>query len=429
MNEQSVILKHLETDYSEPIRDPLWRHIYLSAGFKKLVDHPLFQKLGGIKQLGPTYLVYPGATHTRLNHSLGVFYLAKKMIHTLLLSNRIEEISLVGIKSFLAAALLHDLGHFPFAHSLKELPLKTHETLTAEVILSSSIKKIIKMEIGADPEITSSIINSKLPVPRWEVLFFRNLLSGVLDPDKLDYLNRDAYFCGVPYGLQDIDFILSRIVFHENKGIALQIQGLPAVENILFSKYLMYRNVYWHRTVRVATAMIKKAVFMGIRSEIIKSEELYGLDDQEFFSSFSKKLKSLQSLVEDVLLRRLYKTVYEKTFSGEDPFHTGIVDLEKRLIAENRIAEFLSNQFNFPVPGESVIIDIPEPISFEIDLPIQGDEEVLPFIRSGSVFNPSVVKSFVDSLRKVRIMVKPQIAGEISRHKELLPGIERSFQN
>ena len=278
------IIRHLSADYTVPVRDPLWKHIYLSPGLRNIMNHPEFQKLGRIRQLGPASLVYPGASHTRLCHSLGVFYLARRILKTILFSETCpEHLTLKGVKAFLCASLLHDIGHFPHAHSFMELPLIDHEILSGNIIRNSGIADIIRDEIGADPDFTAAIIDSSIPDEgKNELIFFRNILSGVLDPDKLDYLNRDAYFCGVPYGMQDIDFVISQIR-PTSTGIGLTLKGVSAVENVLFSKYLMYKTVYWHSDVRISTALVKKAVYLGLSGNHIKAEELYGMDDHEFF--------------------------------------------------------------------------------------------------------------------------------------------------
>ena len=229
------IIRHINEDYSVPVRDPLWKHIYLTPELRELMNDPEFQKLGRIRQLGPAALVYPGATHTRLNHSLGVFFLARRILKTILLSPDCPRITLEGAKAFLCASMLHDLGHFPHAHSFKELPLEDHELLSGNLIRETGIGRIIKEKIGSDPELTAAIIDDSIPHKgNEELIFFRNILSGVLDPDKLDYLNRDAYFCGVPYGIQDIDFVISQIR-PTPSGIGLTAKGVTAIENILFS--------------------------------------------------------------------------------------------------------------------------------------------------------------------------------------------------
>ncbi len=391
------ILKHLNSDYTEPIRDPRWQNIFLSAGFKSLVSLEPFQNLAGIKQLGPAYHVYPGATHTRLSHSLGVFHLAKRIISQLVGNPDCIPLTLEGVKSFLCAALLHDLGHFPYAHSLKDLPLKDHEVLTGEIILREPVSGCIKNNIGASPQKTAAIVNFEMPDngdP--EIIFFRSILSGVLDPDKLDYLNRDAFFCGVPYGIQDTDFAISKIV-PAGKGIGINAQGISAVENVLFSKYLMYRTVYWHKTVRIATAMIKKAVITSLLDGVISNQDLYGLTDNDFFSGFTEKRSPVMKLIDMVNRRSLYKCVLEIPFSTHNPLHTELCNLERRI------------DFEKTETGDSgctdLIVDIPEPISFEVNLPVVSASGTISYLDSESVFSGPVVEGFTESLRKIRVYV------------------------
>ncbi len=390
------ILDYLNNEFTEPVRDPLWKNIFLSLGIKKLVSLGPFQRLAGIRQLGPAYHVYPGATHTRLAHSLGVFHLSRRLITVLLNDHDCPELSAEGVNSFLCAALLHDLGHFPYAHSLKELPLKEHEELTAEFILSEPIKSCLLNEVGADPLKTAQIVNFKMDAPDAETRFFRNLLSGVLDPDKLDYLNRDAFFCGVPYGIQDTDFVFSKIK-PTSEGIAIKRQGISAIENILFSKYLMYRTIYWHKTVRIATAMIKKAVICALLDGKIKAEDLYGLNDDEFFARFNGDFYPVMKLMDMVNSRELYKCVYETPYDTENDLHNKLSDLEFRLDYEQK-----SLSCNC---CSDIIIDIPEPISFEINLKVIEDRESRQYRDSETVFSAPVVNGFTSSLRKVRIYV------------------------
>src|SRR5512138_464617 len=125
------LLRFLASDFSEPVRDPLWGNIFLSPSLERIAASPPFAKLGRIKQLGPAFLVYPGATHTRRAHSIGVFHMARRLAWALAARGQLDFCTLEGLQSYLVAALCHDLGHFPFAHSLKELPLAEHETLTA----------------------------------------------------------------------------------------------------------------------------------------------------------------------------------------------------------------------------------------------------------------------------------------------------------
>jgi len=415
-NKQQGLLHFLEKEATEPVRDPLWKHIYLFKPFLRIFEEAPVQKLGGIKQLGPTHLVYPGATHTRLNHSLGVYHLAKRIMHQFIPYPIGAELTQEGLTAFLCAALLHDLGHYPFAHSLKELPVSDHEELTGKIIRETSLYRLIREEAKTDPEMVAAIVDETLPDQgSTEVRFYRQILSGVLDPDKLDYLNRDAYFCGVPYGIQDVDFIIGQLEPSRESGMVLKAKGLPAVENILFSKYLMYRTIYWHKTVRIATAMIKKAVYSALTEGVIKEQDLYGLDDQEFYTAFSPSKYSVFSLIHNVKARRLYKCVAEIDYSEENPTHRRLSGLKERTKEEARIAEHISAEIGVKVGPEEVILDIPEPISLEIDLSVAYDRQIIPYPDSGTVFKKPVVDGFTKVLRKIRLIVSGKAAGKLDK--------------
>ncbi|MBN1686605.1 MAG: HD domain-containing protein [Spirochaetales bacterium] len=407
MNERGKIRDYLAYEFTEPIRDPLWNHIYLTPGLKEIAATQAFQKLAGIKQLGPTYMVYPGATHTRLNHSLGVFSLSRRVIQALVSFDSVCTLTAEGVRSFLCAAMLHDLGHFPYAHSLKELPLASHERLTAWIVRDAPLAGVIKEAMHADPEVVAAIVDTGVDAGgSAEIAIYRKILSGVLDPDKLDYLSRDAYFCGVPYGVQDIDFIISKLRYHEPEGLVLDEQGLHAVENVLFSKYLMYRSVYWHKAVRIATAMIKKSIFLGMRDGIIGPSALYGLDDNDFFSKFGSDTYKYSGLVKAVNTRQLYKTVAEAPFVAGNPSHERLLDLDARSELEGEIC----GEINTDATG--VIIDIPEKISFEVELQIERAGDLVPFVKAGTVFSKDVIGGFAGTLRKIRLMVHPDLAVE-----------------
>jgi HD superfamily phosphohydrolase len=374
MREAERILDHLENDYTEPIRDPIWKHIYVSRDLLRVVEHAQFQKLDRIRQLGPSALVYPGATHTRRSHSLGVFHLARRMIMTLVRRNREVDITREGVKAFLCAALLHDIGHFPFAHSLKDLELAAHESLAARLILDD-FAPVIRDSLQVEPGAVAAIIDHGSPYSGSEnVGFYGKLLSGVLDPDKLDYLNRDAYFCGVPYGIQDVDFILEEVYPNSANGVAISPKGITALENILFSKYLMYKTVYWHKTVRIATVMIKKAVAMGLADGVIGKADLYGLDDEQFFARFTSRRYPGFALIEDTRGRLLYKQVLRFPFSDGNPAHTGLEDVHARLDLESSIAREAGQALGRAVSLQDVIVDVPERLSFDIHVPVIDPE-------------------------------------------------------
>jgi HD superfamily phosphohydrolase len=427
-------LDHLIRDYTEPIKDPVWNNILLSPALLRVVALPVFQKLNGIRQLGPTYLVYPGATHTRLSHSLGVFHLARRLaLHLLAQSGGGMPASArepEAVRAFLCAALLHDLGHYPFAHSLKDLEVAGHESLTAEGLLREEVAAVLRREVGVDPELVAAVVDAHRPGPGGEALaFYRRLLSGVLDPDKLDYLNRDAYFCGVPHGVQDVDFALAELRALP-EGLGVTRKGLSAVESILFSKYLMYRSVYWHKTVRIATAMIKKAVLLALEAGALRPGELYGLDDQEFFALAARNSFPPLELAGRVARRQLYKQVASRPLDPALPAHARLSSLPARLAAEQAIAREASRALGRPVSDWSIILDIPEPISFEIDLPVletgePGDGPAArrpgprsrPFAEADSVFTEATVRGFGRALRRISLIAEadPELGAALER--------------
>ncbi len=391
--------------FTEAIRDPVWKHVWLTPEFRDLTLSAPFLRLYRIKQLGPTEYVYPGATHTRASHSIGVYHIALRLLRVLTERCGLEWTSGTGRASFLAAALLHDLGHFPFTHSLKELPLEDHETLTARACLREPLTSLCE-RAGADPTMVARIIDRALPCVDAEILFFRKLLSGVLDPDKLDYLNRDAYYCGVPYGIQDTDFILSHVTAEKDRGLIIDSRAIMSVESVLFSKYLMYRSVYWHKNVRIATAMMKKALFMALESGRVVPEDLYSLDDEgvhALLASFGGTAAFISAAVRS---RALFRTLAE--FDVPADVTLPIENLAERAAAERDITHRLSEIVGETVDESLVIVDIPERISFESDLFI-SDENV-PFSESSTVFSGPVVGRFVSSLRKVRIAIDPELA-------------------
>ncbi|MDR2741886.1 MAG: HD domain-containing protein [Treponema sp.] len=419
----------LREGYTDPVRDVLWGHIYLTPAMAALIRSVPFTRLSRIFQLGPAYEVYPGATHTRAAHSLGVYHLARRLLINLAEKGADSWLSAEGVRSFLCAGLLHDLGHFPYTHSLKELPLIPHEALTANLIRAEPLRSLVGAA-GADPEMTAAIVDTREPCAASdssELRFYRKLLSGVLDPDKLDYLNRDAWYCGVPYGAQDVDFIYSRLYPHPERGIDIDSRGIPGVEAVLFSKYLMYRTVYWHRSVRSATAMIKTAVLSGLRDGVFSKEALYNLDDQGLFGLLAEGSHPRFSLARQVRDGQFYTVAAE--FPFEEAKHGNLTDITARFRYEEALAAKLSRLAGgigtqAAGPGE-LIIDIPEPVSFETDLYVRNERRC--FTESSGILSADVVGGFIKSLRIIRIFVDPIY--ENGLHYNKLYEILHNYQN
>jgi HD superfamily phosphohydrolase len=414
---RAAIIRHLDEEYTEPVRDPVWGSIPLSAGHLRLMEQDAVQRMHRIKQLGPTYLVYPGATHTRFSHSLGVFHIARRIMRSLLRNEWPSGsfgLSAEAVRAFLCAALLHDLGHYPFAHSLKDLDVEEHESLTARRVLSGGMSASIRRDIGVDPGLVAAIVDQSRAYGGGDadaptLAFLRGILSCVLDPDKLDYLNRDAYFCGVPYGIQDVDFVLGEIGAIPGVGLGVTRKGLTAVENVLFSKYLMHRSVYRHKTVRVATAMVKKALVLGLHEGVLAQEQLYWTDDAGFLGVLDASKFGPFALADAVTGRRLYRVACSVPFDATLEAHRRMEHPAQRLEVEEEIAREVGRILGRQVRGEEIIIDVPESLSFDLGLPVLDG---LPSGTSGeageappSVFEPGVIAGFARALRPMALMV------------------------
>jgi HD superfamily phosphohydrolase len=394
---KKTIEASLSEDYSHPVRDALWGHIYMTEKQAQLTESAPFMRLYRIFQLGPVYQVYPGATHTRASHSIGVYHIGRRLLQNIAERGASAWLSNEGVKSFLAACLLHDLGHFPYTHSLKELPLISHEALTGAIIMKEPMKTLIGMS-GAAPQLCAAIIDKENKDSGDELFFYRKLLSGALDPDKLDYLNRDAWYCGVPYGAQDVDFILSGLYPNKERGTDIDSRLIPNVESVLFSKYLMYRTVYWHRNVRAATAMVKKALINSLNAGKITGDELYNLDDTGLFTIL--KEKTGDPLVESVCERRIFAVAAEFSYNQTDI--DNLQKIETRAQFEERLAIELSKA-GLKINKDELIIDIPEPVSFETGLFVL--DEKCSFSDSSSAFKTDIMNSLIKTLYTIRIFI------------------------
>ena len=250
----------------EVVRDPLWNNIRLDAEALAVLDTPAFQRLRYVRQLGHAFLVYPGATHTRFEHALGAYHLARRAIGQLGESGAAPDAATA--RTLRLAALLHDVGHYPFSHALEEAGLPSHEIL-AEQHLGSGELGVVLSDAGVTPGALLPLIQGTSDHP------LAGLISGGLDVDKLDYLSRDAMMCGVPYGVIDVERLLASLTVTSTDGgrrLALHEKGLTALESLLFARYQMYRNVYWHHAVRAATVMFKRLVRRAIAAGRISIE-------------------------------------------------------------------------------------------------------------------------------------------------------------
>lgn len=403
---RNEMLEVLNAGFSHSIKDPLWQNIPFTKELKELMEVRDVQKLARIKQNGPSYHIYPGAVHTRLNHSIGVYYLGREILLSLAKKSEDLPFSKVGILSFLCSCLLHDIGHFPYAHSLKELAIREHEEIAASMITAEGELKNAVINTGADPEIVAGIIDKDMLTSNEETLIYRSILSGTLDPDKLDYLSRDGFFAGIPYGKQDTDYIISALTFKDGH-ICLQSEAIGSVEQVLFSKYMMYKSLYWHKGVRSATAMIKKALITAIEEKTIRYNDLYFIDDYEFALLCKSRVKESEALklVEKVERNELFERLAKKDYDPDGRIERKGNTPLKRTALEMEVFESLREKYPSLKPYE-VIIDLPEPISFETHIKlIEPDGSIHDIDPDKMIFSYGISTHFQKNLRKVSLFL------------------------
>lgn len=383
----------------EIIRDPLWSNIRLEADAAAVVDTEPFQRLRYIRQLGHAFLVYPGATHTRFEHALGAYHLAGRALSLLAQRGELEGIEAEEANLVRLAALLHDIGHYPFSHALEEAGLPSHEVLAAEHLAHPDLRAAL--ELSGIPEAArriSDLISGSSDSP------LQGLVSGSLDLDKIEYLTRDARMCGVSYGAVDVDRLLhSLAVVTLESGarcIGIHEKGASALESLLFAKYQMYRNVYWHHAVRSATAMFKRLVREAIAAGELDPSWIARTTDEALMESL--RHLSSATLAERLRRRRLYKRAVDLP-ATEVPENAGswiAGDPDLTALVEDRIAAELGL-----ARGEA-LLDFPaKPEMLALDLPLVTREGE---VEAAQVSLQPVAEMLHQSARRLRLFVAEQ---------------------
>ncbi|CAJ36314.1 HD domain-containing protein [Methanocella arvoryzae] len=331
--------------YYKIVRDPLYGYVGLTQDEVRLVNTPIFQRLRRIKQLGDAHLVYPGACHTRFEHSIGVLHVAGQMADRLNLNP--DETEIVRY-----AALLHDVGHGPMSHSFEAVINSVNKT-------SGHKQKVDHEYIGQqiidnDADITEVIGDKRTQVIKLlaekKDSPMKQIISGNVDADRLDYLRRDSYHIGVEYGHYDIDRILYTIkpVRKGSKSFfTIHEKGKDALENFRMARYLMYTQVYFHHVKLIAEKMMQRAVEIAVRDKIIDGDSLtfsnrrfienyLSYDDYNlFYRIMSSDIKSTsKEIISKIMNRKLYKRGFDRS----------LINIEDSVL-RYRISQMKENDF------------------------------------------------------------------------------------
>lgn len=352
------------------IRDSVHGDLHLNEFEVKLIDTPQIQRLRRIKQLGFTYLVYPGSNHTRFEHSIGTMYLASRLAHNLQLDE--DQTKIVRL-----CAILHDAGHGPFSHVSEGVIDRSHEELTSRLIKKTQIGDLISENYDLNSVL--QVINGKGSLGQ--------IISGELDVDRMDYLLRDSYYTGVAYGVIDVERLIYNMIL--DKDLMLKRKGVQAAESMLLARYFMYPSVYQHHTTRIINAMFRRCLKKLFQKDLVHPHTIYLYDDADIISAARSQEGFIKDMIQRLDNRYLFKTVYslklEEISHPEAAFH---LDQSQITMIEQEIAQELH------ISPEQVLVDVPE-------YPLFDEMSTLVSI-NGTKTKLGDISSIVVALKKAR---------------------------
>ena len=367
------------------IRDSVYGDIDLTRFEERIMDMPQFQRLRRIKQLGLISLVYPGATHTRFEHSLGTMNLGSKLAHELDLSD--DEIELIR-----ASALLHDIGHGPFSHVSEGVLSVKHEKLTEFVVKKTSMRDLLDEKFDADEIV--DIVNGKGHLGP--------IVSGELDVDRMDYLLRDSHNTGVAYGVIDYERIISNLKLED--GLILDIKGVQAAEGALVSRYFMYPSVYQHHTTRIVNSMFRRSLKKVLDDKIINEKDIYKYDDADIISTFrncdNEYVNDIMDMLDNRRLLKRVKTIRLDNFRNPEKMYK--IEQSALRKAESEIAE------DYNIDEDYVFINIAEYPRF--------DEMKTQVNLDGKLYPLTEISNIIGALSKARFNI-PDISVYVEKEE------------
>jgi len=335
------------------IKDPVHGYVYITQTEKEIIDSYPVQRMRRLRQLAGSEYVYPGANHTRFEHSVGVMYLAGRVVENPSISQVVSEDEAEIVK---IAGLLHDIGHGPFSHVFEQLldkEDKTHEDLTLWLVKQSELRDLLKKN-GLEPEEIG-----ELAVGRFKKQgknFLNQIISSAVDVDKMDFIVRDTYHTGAEYGYIDTFRIIHALDILD-ESLAVDLGALSALESLIIARIESFKSIYFHRVGRAAQIMLGKAMEkanseLGL-TKFKTPEEYLEMDDYTVWTML-KKCKESSGIIKDLERRKMLKCAYERTFYEKDTMVSNIFGREahrKQLQAE--IAKKAG------ISTEAVTIDVP----------------------------------------------------------------------
>ncbi|NIM45124.1 MAG: HD domain-containing protein [Nitrososphaeria archaeon] len=334
------------------IKDPLYGYIHFTKAEKDVIDTLPVQRLRMIRQLAGAEYVYPGAHHTRLEHSLGVMHLAGKLAQNLSEYMNAQEVEAVRM-----AGLLHDVGHGPFSHVFEHLLVKylekTHEDLTPWIVSKSELADVIEAH-GHSPERIGDLAAGRMA--RLEKPFLNQIIRSAVDVDKMDFIVRDTYHTGAEYGFIDTNRLIYTIDILDGN-LAVDVTSLAALESLMIARVESFKTIYFHRATRAAQVMLVAAM-EAAREELglidFKSPDEYlDLNDYTLWT-WLKQCEASKPIIKNLERRRLLKCVYDRTLHIRNDLAAKIFSSET---TRKQIADEVAEKAE--VEPETITIDVP----------------------------------------------------------------------
>ena len=410
------------------------RDVPVTPRVKRIIDTAAFRRLSSISQLGLVAYVYPGATHTRFEHSLGVYFNAIQFVAQLetnpLFRSVINE---EDVCCFLLAALLHDIGHWPFCHAIEDLGLPNvprHEILASRLVLQGELAERIGNDWQLDPRRIIDLLNpDKSAQTTKATSILSSMLSGPIDIDKMDYLERDSVHAGVPYG-RNFDrhrLIRSLCIHPEKNAIALSEKGKTAIEMMVFARYIMFSEVYWHHAVRSATAMLQNVIWECaiVNRSLSFADQWLEFDDAQMKQNILQMSRNhpWESCAQGLFgsHRCLYKRVMEFDSQNGPVWHQRLSRLTAPELRETagRLCTELSKKIGVTCCPFDLLIDAP-PASLDVQFRMEvllRNGQFRPLGDISPMVHALATQQFDESVKRVRVFASPFLAAKIYESK------------
>ena len=412
------------------VRIPTGQDVPFTPRVRAIVDTAEFQRLRNITQLGLAGRIYPGATHTRFEHALGVFHNSLRYLWQLGKDERFSgAVSVHQAEVLMVAALLHDLGHWPFCHPIEDMglaDLPPHEAFAAEFLSTSrELGQVLQDEWSIDPAEVLDVLVAKTDSTALRLM--RSVLSGPIDIDKMDYLERDSLHAGVPYG-RNFDrnrLIQSLLVNETGDGLAITSKGKTAAELMVFARYVMFSEVYWHHAVRSATSMFARSFY-----ELHRSMDLPTLFQQSEFEVIAELRRSsigteVASLLDGVfgVKRRLHKRVVEFSLYQTPELYRSLAGrpYSELIGVGSRVLDTAERWLGRSLNPTDLLIDAPpihKEVEFKVDIFHPKEGVYRPLSQVSPVVAALARTQFDDYVKRVRLFAEPAFARELAGHRD-----------